>query len=156
MPLTREIGLEEAGVELRESGAVVVDEYSRSSVPSICAIGDATDRINLTPVALHEAMCLAQTLFNDNPTAPCHDDVASAVFSQPQIGAVGWTEAEARERCNGVTVFKSRFRPLKHTLTGRDETTFMKLLVDAESDRVVGFHCVGPDAGELTRRAGCP
>jgi glutathione reductase (NADPH) len=147
-PLTRGIGLEEAGVELDDKGAVVVDRFSCSSVPSIWAIGDATDRINLTPVALHEGMCLARTLFRGEPTAPDHEEVASAVFSQPPIGTVGLTEAEARDRYDEVDVYRSRFRPLKHTLTGIDETTVMKLVVDRRSDRVVGVHMLGPEAGE--------
>jgi glutathione reductase (NADPH) len=147
-PLTRGIGLEEAGVELDENGAVVVDRYSRSSVPSIWAIGDATDRINLTPVAIHEGMCLARTLFLGQPTAPDHEDVASAVFSQPEIGCVGLTEAEARQRYGEIDVYRSRFRPLKHTLTGMPETTLMKLLVEPVSDRVVGVHMLGAVAGE--------
>jgi glutathione reductase (NADPH) len=148
-PLTADLGLEDAGVELDARGAVSVDEYSRSSVPSIWAIGDATDRINLTPVAIHEGMALANTLFNDRPTRPDHEDVPSAVFSQPPVGTVGLTEAQARERYAGIEVYRSRFRPLRQTLTGRDETTMMKLLVDRASDRVVGAHMVGPDAGEI-------
>ena len=148
-PLTRDLGLEEAGVKLAESGAVVVDEYSRSSVESIWAIGDATDRINLTPVALHEGMALAKTLFGNEPTRPLHEDVPSAVFSQPPIATVGLSEVEARERYADLDVYKSRFRPLKHTLTGRDETTFMKLVVDRASQRVIGVHMVGPEAGEI-------
>ena len=147
-PLTRGIGLEEAGVALDAKGAVVVDRFSRSSVPSIWAIGDVTDRINLTPVAIHEGMCLAQTLFRGEPTAPDHEDVASAVFSQPAIGSVGLTEAEARSRYGEIDVYRSSFRPLRHTLTGIDETTVMKLVVDRASDRVVGVHMLGPEAGE--------
>jgi glutathione reductase (NADPH) len=147
-PLTRGIGLEEAGVELDAEGAVVVDRFSRSSVPSIWAIGDATNRINLTPVALHEGMCLARTLFQGTPTAPDHEDVASAVFSQPPIGTVGLTETQARERYGQVDIYRSSFRPLRHTLTGIDESTLMKLVVDRRSDRVVGIHMLGPDAGE--------
>ncbi len=150
-PLTGQLGLEEVGVELNEKGAVVVDDYSRSSVDHIWAVGDATDRINLTPVALHEGMCLASTLFADTPTKPCHEDVASAVFSQPPIGSVGLTETRARERYGELDIYKSRFRSLKHTLTGSDETTFMKLIVDRATDRVVGFHVVGADSGEMTQ-----
>jgi glutathione reductase (NADPH) len=148
-PLTRELGLEAAGVELDAAGAVVVDAVSRSSVPSIWAVGDVTNRINLTPVAIHEGMALARTLFGGQPTRPDHEDVASAVFSQPPIGSVGLTEAAARERYGDIVVFRSRFRPLKHTLSGRDEQTMMKLLVDRASDRVVGCHLVGPDAAEI-------
>jgi len=148
-PLTADLGLHEAGVETNRKGAIVVDEYSRTSVPNIWAIGDVTDRIQLTPVAIHEAMALAKTLFGGTPTAPDHQDVASAVFSQPPLAMVGLTEAQARERHGEVLVFRSTFRALKHTLTGRDEQTMMKLVVDRASDRVVGAHMVGPDAGEI-------
>jgi glutathione reductase (NADPH) len=148
-PNTREIGLEEAGVELDGKGAVSVDEFSRSSVPSVWAIGDATDRINLTPVAIHEGICLAKTLFADEPTRPDHSNVASAVFSQPPIGTVGLTEFAAREAYGEIDIYRSSFRPLKHTLTGRNETTMMKLVVDRASDRVIGVHMVGPEAGEI-------
>ena len=150
-PLTADLGLEEVGVELDAAGAIVVDEYSRSSVPNIWAIGDVTDRIQLTPVAIHEGMALAETLFGGRPTRPDHIDVASAVFSQPPIGTVGLSEAQARERYGEVEIYRSRFRPLKHTLTGRDEQTLMKLVVERESRRVVGAHMVGPDAGEITQ-----
>jgi glutathione reductase (NADPH) len=148
-PNTREIGLEQVGVELDGKGAVLVDEFSRSSIPSIWAIGDATDRINLTPVAIHEGMCLARTLFAGEPSRPDHSNVASAVFSQPPIGTVGLAEAAARDAYDAIDVYRSSFRPLKHTLTGRNETTMMKLIVDRASDRVVGVHMLGPEAGEI-------
>ena len=148
-PNTSDLGLEEAGVERNAKGAIVVDAYSRTSVPNIWAIGDVTDRVNLTPVAIHEGMCLARTLFLGEPTAPVHEDVASAVFSQPPIGAVGLTEAEARERYGEVDVYRTRFRELKHTLSGREQYTTMKLLVDPATDRVVGAHMLGPHAGEI-------
>ncbi|HEY5657075.1 MAG TPA: glutathione-disulfide reductase [Myxococcota bacterium] len=149
LPLTRDLGLEEAKVELDEWGAVVVDAYSRSSVPSIWAIGDATNRVNLTPVAIHEGMCLAQTLFGDAPVAPDHANVPTAVFSQPPIGTVGLTEAQARERYGEIDVYRSRFRELKHTLPERDQQALMKLVVDRASQRVVGAHMVGSHAGEI-------
>ena len=149
LPATSDLGLEEAGVELNQKGAVVVDEFSRSTVANIWAIGDVIDRINLTPVAIHEGMALAETLFHDRPTKPDHENVASAVFSQPQIGAVGLNETKARERYTELEIFRTRFRPLKHTLTGQDETTMMKLIVDRASGRVVGAHMVGPEAGEI-------
>ena len=148
-PRTRELGLEQAKVQLAESGAVVVDAYSRSSVPSIFAIGDVTNRINLTPVALHEGMCLAATLFGGRPTPVDHENVPRAVFSQPPVGAVGLTEAEARSRYGAIDVYRSRFRELKHTLSGRDQQAMMKLVVDPASDRVVGVHMVGSYAGEI-------
>ena len=150
-PNTQGLGLEEAGVVLDEKGAISVDEYSRSSTPSIYAIGDVTDRIALTPVALHEAMCLASTLYLDKPLSPDHEDVPSAVFSQPPIGSVGLTEAEARECYGALDVYVSEFRTLKHTLTGSDEKMFMKLIVDRASERVVGLHVVGPEAGEIVQ-----
>lgn len=149
VPLTENLGLEGAGVKLGKKGEIVVDELSASSVPSIHAIGDVTDRINLTPVAIHEGMCLAATLFDGRPTSPDHENVASAVFSQPNIGSVGMTEAQAREAFDQVDVYRSKFRVLKNTLTGRDEQAMLKLLVDRASDRVVGVHMVGPEAGEI-------
>jgi glutathione reductase (NADPH) len=148
-PLTQDLGLEEVKVELRANGAIRVDELSRSSVPSVWAIGDVTDRINLTPVAIHEGMCLAATLFDGRPTAPCHSNVPSAVFSQPQIGSVGLTEAQARARHGEVDVYRTTFRELKHTLSGRAERTLMKLVVERASDRVLGAHMVGDHAGEI-------
>ncbi|MFQ5783507.1 MAG: glutathione-disulfide reductase [Alphaproteobacteria bacterium] len=148
-PLSRDLGLEEAGVALNPKGAVVVDDYSRSSVENIFAVGDITDRVNLTPVAIREGHAVAETLFNDAPTRPDHENVPSAVFSQPAIGAVGLTEAAACARYGAVDVYKSTFKPMKHTLSGRDERTMMKLIVDRASDRVVGVHMVGPEAGEI-------
>jgi glutathione reductase (NADPH) len=148
-PLTKDLGLENVAVEMRADGSIVVDEYSRTSVPSLWAIGDVTDRINLTPVAIHEAMCLSATLFDGRPTKPVHDDVPSAVFSQPEIGSVGLTEEEARERYGEVDVYRSSFRELRHTLTGKATKTLMKLLVDRESQRVVGAHMLGAHAGEI-------
>ena len=137
------------GVTLNEKGAVVVDAYSRSTVPHIFAVGDCTDRLNLTPVAIAEGQAVAETLFHNNPTAPDHTNVPTAVFSYPNIGTVGLTEAAARTRYGTVDVYTSTFRPLKHTLSGRDERTFLKLVVDAATDRVVGCHMLGPDAGEV-------
>ena len=150
-PKTRELGLADAGVELDSKGAVVVDEFSRSSVPSIYAVGDVTDRVTLTPVALHEGECVARTLFGPEPVAPVYQDVPSAVFSQPPVGTVGLTEAEARARCGDIDVYRSVCRSLKGTLTGTDETTLMKLVVERASDRVVGLHMVGPEAGEIVQ-----
>jgi len=149
LPNTRGLGLENVGVTRNQKGAVVVDAYSRSTVPHIFAVGDCTDRLNLTPVAIAEGQAVAETLFHNNPTAPDHTNVPTAVFSYPNIGSVGLTEAAARTRYGTVDVYTSTFRPLKHTLSGRDERTFLKLVVDAATDRVVGCHMLGPDAGEV-------
>ena len=146
---TPEIGLENAGVKLKVNGAVVVDEYSKSTVDSVYAIGDCTDRMMLTPVAIAEGMALANTLFNDQPTKPSYLNVPTAVFSTPPCGTVGLTEAEARASGYQVDIYRSTFKPLKHTLTGRDERTMMKLIVDQTTDRVLGCHMVGADAGEI-------
>ncbi len=148
---TPDLGLEKAGVKLKDNGAVVVDEYSKSTVDSIYAIGDCTDRMMLTPVAIAEGMALANTLFNNQPTMPCYLNVPTAVFSTPSCGTVGLTEAEAIERGHQVDIYRSTFKPLKHTLTGRDERTMMKLVVDQTTDRVLGCHMVGADAGEITQ-----
>ncbi|MQA64280.1 MAG: glutathione-disulfide reductase [Alphaproteobacteria bacterium] len=148
-PSTRGLGCDAAGVALNARGAVVVDEYSRTTKPNICAIGDVTERVNLTPVAIHEAMCLIDTLFHDTRTKPDHADVATAVFTQPPVGVVGLTEGEARERFGNVDIYRARFRPLKHTISGRPERVLVKLVVDHASDRVVGAHMVGLDAPEI-------
>ena len=148
-PNSHGLGLEQAGVALDANGAVMVDRYSCSSVPNIYAVGDVTNRRNLTPVAIAEGRAVAETLFNGKPMSVEYEDVPSAVFSQPPIGTVGLTEVEARERYGEVDVYKSSFRPLKHTVSGRDERAFMKLVVDPKTDRVVGCHMMGPDAGEI-------
>ena len=150
-PNTEGLGLEEIGVAVDKSGAIVVDDYSRSSVESIFAIGDVTNRINLTPVAINEGICVANTLFNDRPMIPDHDAVPSAVFSQPALATVGLTETEARERYTEIDVYVSEFRALKHTLTGRDERSLMKLIVERVSQRVLGLHVVSPDAAEIVQ-----
>tara|TARA_R110002096_G_scaffold24948_17_gene78552 strand:+ start:2241 stop:3611 length:1371 start_codon:yes stop_codon:yes gene_type:complete len=150
-PNVANLGLEDVGVEMAADGSIRVDEYSRTNVPSIWAIGDVTNRINLTPVALHEGVCLADTLFANKPRAPSHENVPAAVFSQPPVGTVGLTEEQARKEHGEIDVYRSTFRALKHTLTAGKEKTLMKLIVDRKSDRVVGLHMVGPDAGEITQ-----
>jgi glutathione reductase (NADPH) len=152
-PNTKGLGLEGAGVRLTERGAVAVDEYSRSSVPSIWAVGDVTDRLNLTPVAIREAVAFAETEFMGRPTACDHADVASAVFCRPAVGAVGLTEEQARAKIGKVRIFRSTFRPMKHILAGNEQRTLMKLIVAAESDRVVGVHIAGPEGPELIQVA---
>ncbi len=149
--MTPELGLQEAGVKLKDNGAVIVDEYSRSSVDSVYAIGDCTDRLMLTPVAIAEGMAVANTLFNDKPTKPLYENVPTAIFSTPNCGTVGLTEMQARQGNYRVDIYRTSFRPLKHTLTGRDERTMMKLVVDQTTDRVLGCHMVGADAGEIVQ-----
>ncbi|HTV88879.1 MAG TPA: glutathione-disulfide reductase, partial [Stellaceae bacterium] len=151
-PNTRGLGLGEVGVAANERGAVIVDEWQKTSVPSIYAVGDVTDRLNLTPVAIAEGRAIAETLFNNNPMKMDHNDVPTAVFSNPPIGTVGLTEEEARRQYgDGVDIYCSRFRPMKNTLSGRDERTFMKLVVDGRSERVLGCHMLGPDAPEIVQ-----
>ena len=150
-PKSAGLGLEPIGVELDGEGAVRVDAYSRTSLPHIYAVGDVTNRLNLTPMAIAEGQAVAETLFNGNPTRPDHANVATAVFSHPSIGAVGLTEEEARTEYAAIDVYTSSFRALKHTLSGRDEKTFMKLIVDRHTDRVIGCHMAGPEAGEIVQ-----
>ncbi|MEM9407862.1 MAG: glutathione-disulfide reductase [Acidobacteriota bacterium] len=153
-PLTADLGLETAGVDLGSGGQILVDEYSRTSCPSVWAIGDVTDRLNLTPVAIHEAMCLAQTLYGDGPVAPDHETVPTAVFSQPEIGTVGLTEEEAIAKYGEVDIYRSHFRALKLTMTDLKERTLMKLVVDRASQKVVGAHMLGGGAGEILQGIG--
>ncbi len=153
-PNTNDIGLEEVGVMLKENGAVRVAPDSQTSVENIYAVGDVTDRIALTPVAIHEGMAFAETVFGGRPRAADHENVPSAVFSQPQVGTVGLTEAEAREKFGAVDIYKSQFRPMKMTLTGGTEQAFVKLIVDPKSDIVVGAHIVGGDAAEIIQAVG--
>ena len=160
-PYTKGLGLEAAGVETNERGAIVVDKYSRTNVASIFALGDVTDRVQLTPVAIHEAMCFIETEYRNNPTSPDHDMIATAVFSQPEIGTVGLSEEEAAKRFADIEVYRAQFRPMKATLSGRAEKTIMKLIVNSADRKVVGAHILGHDAGEMaqilgiTLKAGC-
>lgn len=148
-PNTGGLGLERAGVKLDSQGALVVDGYSRTTAPNIYAVGDCTNRMMLTPVAIAEGRAVAETLFNNNPMKPDYTNVPTAIFSLPNVGTVGLMESEARERYGKIDIYKMRFRPLKHTLSGRDEMTMMKLVVDRATDRVLGCHMVGPEAGEI-------
>ena len=153
-PNSANIGLEAAGVELSKGGAVVVDEGFKTSVPSIYAIGDVIDRVQLTPVALEEGMVVANELFNEKAGAVDYTNIPTAVFSQPSIGTVGLTEAQARDKYGKVDIYMSDFKALKHTLTGRDERTLMKMIVHPETDAVLGVHMVGPEAGEIVQGIG--
>ena len=149
VPNTASLGLEKAGVKMKQDGAVIVDSYSKTTVDSIYAIGDCTSRMMLTPVAIAEGRAVADTLFNNNPMMPDYVNVPTAVFSDPNIGTVGLTETQARAQYKSIDVYKTSFRPLKHTLSGRDERTMMKIIADRATDRVLGCHMVGPDAGEI-------
>ena len=150
-PNTKGLGVDAAGIRTKPSGHIEVDRYSRTSVPSIYAIGDVTGRLDLTPVALHEAMCFAETVYGGKPSAPDHELVATAVFTRPEIGTVGLTESKALARGHTIDIYKTSFRPLKHTLSGRDERSLMKLVVDAKTDKVLGCHIFGPEAGEMAQ-----
>ncbi len=160
-PNTAGLGLETAGVKTDAKGAIFVDDYSRTNVPGIFALGDVTDRVQLTPVAIHEAMCFIDTEYRGKPTKPDLELIATAVFSQPEIGTVGLSEEAAAERYPELEVYRAQFRPMKATLSGRQEKTIMKLVVDAASRRVVGAHILGHEAGEMaqllgiTLKAGC-
>ena len=154
IPNVMDLGLERAGVELTPHYAVKVDDHSRTSVPSIYAVGDVTNRINLTPVAIREGHAFADTVFGGKDVKVDYSLIPTAVFSQPEIGTVGLTEAEARHKFRAVDIYKTSFRPMKHTLSGRDERMLMKLVVDGETDRVLGCHICGPDAGEMAQLLG--
>jgi glutathione reductase (NADPH) len=153
-PATKGLGLEAAGVALDAIGAVKVDEYSQSTVPSIYAVGDVTNRIALTPVAIREGHAFADTVFGNQKTAVDYEGVPTAVFTTPELGTVGLTEAQAREAYHCVDIYATRFRPLKATVTGRPEKTLMKLVVDGETDKVLGAHMLGEGAGEMAQLLG--
>ena len=147
-PNTHYMGLEAAGVELAEDGAINVDDYLQSSVHSIHALGDVTNRVNLTPVATAEGMALAKTLFRGQPTLMDYDNIPTAIFAIPNVATVGLSEETAVARGHAVEIYKTSFRALKHTLSGSEEKTFMKLVVDGPTQRVLGAHMMGADAGE--------
>ena len=152
-PYVEELGLEAAGVRLTESGAIAVDDYSRTSAPHIWAVGDVTDRVNLTPVAIREGAAFAQTEFYGRPTRFDHDSIATAVFSQPQVACVGLSEADARRSLGAVDIYRTAFRPMKTIFAGREDRVLMKLVVERATDRVVGCHIVGPDSAEMIQLA---
>jgi glutathione reductase (NADPH) len=145
--------VEKAGVELGKRGEVKVDEYSRTTAPHIYAVGDVTDRVQLTPVAIHEAMCFVETAFKNNPTKPDHVHVPSAVFTTPELAVVGMSEEKATALGHSVDIYKSSFRPLLHTLGGRPIRTVMKMVVDAKTGRVLGVHIFGDHAAEIVQVA---
>ena len=148
------LGLENAGVELTPHYAVKVDEYSRTTADNIYAVGDVTNRVNLTPVAIREGQAFADNVFGGKDVKVDHTLIPTAVFSQPEIGTIGLTESQARKAHVKVDIYKTSFRPMKHTLSGRDERMLMKLVVDGETDRVLGCHICGPDAGEMAQLLG--
>ncbi|MFN3814991.1 glutathione-disulfide reductase [Brevundimonas sp.] len=154
IPHVKGLGLDTAGVELTEHGAIKVDGHSKTTADNIWAIGDVTDRMNLTPVAIREAVAFHETVFRNNPQAFDYEAVPTAVFSQPPVGVVGLTESEARKACGEIDVYLTRFRPMKTAFYGDDERTLMKLVVQASDGRVVGCHIVGPDAPEMIQLAG--
>lgn len=149
VPNTQDMGLEKAGVEVNERGAVKVDDMSRTTCPSIYAVGDVTDRVQLTPVAIREGQAFADTVFGNKPTKVDYDCIPSAVFSHPPLAGVGMTEAQARNRLGSVRTYTADFRPMKNVLANRNERALYKLVVDAATDRVVGAHMIGPDAPEI-------
>jgi glutathione reductase (NADPH) len=154
IPHTRGLGLEAAGVELDQQGAVKVDAHSRSNVPSIYAVGDVTNRINLTPVAIREGHAFADTVFGGQDITVSHEHIATAVFTTPEIGTVGLSEEDARSAYDVVDIYATSFRPMKATLSGRAEKTIMKIVVDGKTDRVLGVHVLGHDAGEMAQLLG--
>jgi glutathione reductase (NADPH) len=155
-PMTQNLGLERAGVATRENGAIIVDAQSCTNVPSIFAVGDVTDRINLTPVAIREGHAFADSVFGSQPTTVNYDCVASAVFTTPEVGTVGLTEAEAMQSFPALDIYETSFRPMRATLSGRAERVYMKLVVDGESQRVLGAHIFGPEAGEMAQLVAIP
>lgn len=148
------LGVEKAGVALDPKGAVKVDAYSKTTADNVYAVGDVTNRVNLTPVAIREGAAFAATVFGDKPTAYDHEDIASAVFTQPPVGSVGLSEVDARKKYAQVDVYKTSFRPMKLSLTSEASRMLMKLVVDGETERVLGVHIVGPDAPEMIQLAG--
>ena len=153
VPHTSALGLENAGVVLGAKGDIPVDKYSCTNIASVHAVGDVTARAQLTPIAIREGAALAETLFNDNAQAVDHSIIPTAVFSQPQIGTIGISEAEART-AHDIDIYEARFRPMKHTLSGNNEQTYMKMIVDKASDKVLGLHIIGADSGEMIQAFG--
>jgi glutathione reductase (NADPH) len=153
-PYTKGLGLENAGVQINEKGAIVVDEYSKTNVDSIYAVGDVTDRVNLTPVAIREGAAFADTVFGGKPRGYDHDTIASAVFTQPPVGTVGLSEVEARRKYGKIDIYKSTFTPMKYMLTEHRSRMLIKLIVRASDDVVIGCHMVGDDSPEIIQAVG--
>ncbi len=153
VPNTEDLGLENAGVKLGRKGEIMVDRFSATSCESIYAVGDVTDRVQLTPVAIREGMAFVETVFKNNPTAVDHEFIPTAVFTQPEIGTVGYTEEDAREDFD-IEVYRAAFRPMANVLAGRDERMLMKLIIEKNSRKVIGCHIIGPAAGEMIQLAG--
>jgi glutathione reductase (NADPH) len=156
MPNTENLGLEAAGVKVDAQHAIVVDEFSCTSQPNIYAVGDVTNRVQLTPVAIHEAMCFIETVYRGHPSKPDHEMIATAVFTRPEVGTVGMSEEAAAKKFQDLDIFRAEFRPMKATLSGRKERMLMKLVVDAHSQKVVGAHVMGQDAGEMAQLLAIP
>ena len=152
-PNSAGLGLEEAGVKLGRFGQIEVDDYSQTSVPSIFAVGDVTDRVNLTPVAIREGAAFVETVFNGNPTKPDHDLIPSAVFTQPEYGSVGLTEEQARDE-RPIEVYSAAFRPMQNSFIGKDERVLFKLIVCTETRKIIGAHIIAPGAGEMIQMIG--
>ncbi len=156
LPSTDGLGLDEAGVETTDKGHIPVDDYSRTNVPSIWALGDVTNRVELTPVAIHEAMCFVATEYLGRPERPDHHTIPTAVFSHPEIGTVGLTELEAGKKHERLEIYLAKFRPMKNVLPGREGKMIMKLIVNAEDSAVLGAHIFGQDAGEMAQLLAIP
>ncbi len=151
VPNTRNLGLDKAGVAVGQNGEVLVDAHSRTNVENIYAVGDVTNRVALTPVAIREGHAFADSVFGNKPWDADHHLIPTAVFSEPEVGTVGLSEADARKTFGEIDLYKARFRPMKYTLSGRDERMLMKLIVDAKTQKVLGCHVLGPDAGEIVQ-----
>lgn len=154
VPVTKGLGLEKAGVELAGNQSIKVDQYSKTNVDSIWALGDVTNRVSLTPVAIHEAMCFIDTEYRGIPTTPDHDLIATAVFSQPEIGTIGMGEEQAAEKYPELDIYRTHFRPMKNTLSGSTEKMLMKIIADGKTGLVVGIHIMGDGAGEMVQSLG--
>jgi glutathione reductase (NADPH) len=152
-PYVAGLGLENTGVALNAKGAVAVDDYSKTNIDNIWAVGDVTDRVNLTPVAIREGAAFAETEFYGKPTTFDHADIPTAVFSQPPVGVVGLSESEARHKFKHVDIYRTRFKAMRTAFAGDTERTLMKLVVEPQSGRVLGCHIVGPEAGEMIQLA---